>query len=160
MLCPLSYGDSGWSVYARNRRVVAQLQTSPSGCRDSERVSSEGWLPALWRTIDDYAMKEPRRWICFDEPDEAYLAAAALRRYGDGSIDAVLIPSDRGPAIDIAREALSDPLVRALVRRFSGRPEDPPADDGQITAPDPAGPIPAPPDDSPGASKRLHSSLM
>ena len=69
-------------------------------------------------------MEGPRRWICFDEPDEAYLAAAALRRYRDGSIDAILIPTDRGPAIDIARDALEDSLVRALARQFGGRLED------------------------------------
>jgi hypothetical protein len=102
-------------------------------------------------------MKGPRRWICFDEPDEAYLAAAALRRYRDGSIDAILIPSDRGPAIDIASDALSDPLVRALVWRFGGRFEDAPPDLGDegvtVGAARSA-------DDSPGASQRLRSSLM
>ena len=102
-------------------------------------------------------MEAPRRWICFDEPDEAYLAAAALRRYRDGSIDAILIPSDRGPAIDIARDALSDPLVRALVRRFGGRLEDAPSDVGYETGP---GTDVRSSDDSPGASQRLHSSLM
>jgi hypothetical protein len=69
-------------------------------------------------------MKGPRRSIFFDEPDEAYLAAAALRRYLDGSMDAILIPTKLGPAIDIARDALRDPLVRAFIRRFSGRLED------------------------------------
>ena len=69
-------------------------------------------------------MKGPRRSICFDEPDEAYLAAAALRRYLDGSMDAILIPTDRGPAIDIARDALRNPLVWALIKRFGGRLEE------------------------------------
>ena len=102
-------------------------------------------------------MDVPRRWICFDEPDEAYLAAAALRRYRDGSLDAILIPSDRGPAIDIASDALRDPLVRALVWRFGGRIEDRQADSqssaGTVV------PVTAD-DDSPGASQRLHSTLM
>ena len=105
-------------------------------------------------------MEAPRRWVCFEEADEAYLAAAALRRYRDGLVDAVLIPTDRGPAIDIARDALSDPLVRALVWRFGGRIDDAPADvvqeseagSGAFTAPAA--------DDSPGASQRLRSSLM
>jgi hypothetical protein len=66
-------------------------------------------------------MKGPRRSIFFDEPDEAYLAAAALRRYLDGSLDAILIPTDRGPAIDIAHDALRDPLVVAFIGRFGGR---------------------------------------
>ena len=117
-------------------------------------------MPALCRTIDHDPMEAPRGWVCFEEPDEAYLAAAALRRYRDGTVDAILIPTDRGPAIDIARDALSDPLVRALVRRFCGRVEDPPADQGGETAPDHSGPMPVRPDDSPGASKRLRSSLM
>ena len=105
-------------------------------------------------------MEGPRRWVRFEEPDEAYLAAAALRRYRDGSVDAILIPTDRGPAIDIARDALSDPLVRALVWRFGGRLEDAPAEFGHETAADRAGPMPVQPDDSPGASQRLRSSLM
>ena len=79
-------------------------------------------------------MEAPRRWVCFEEPDEAYLAAAALRRYRDGSVDAILIPTDRGPAIDIARDALSDPLVRALVWRFGGRIDDARADVAHETA--------------------------
>ena len=105
-------------------------------------------------------MEAVRRWVRFVEPDEAYLAAAALRRYRDGLVDAILIPTDRGPAIDIARDALSDPLVRALLWRFGGRLEDAPAELGHETSPDPAGPMPVPPDDSPGASQRLRSSLM
>ena len=58
---------------------------------------------ALCRILDRYVMEAPRRWVCFEEPDEAYLAAAALRRYRDGSVDAILIPTAHGPAIDIAR---------------------------------------------------------
>ena len=105
-------------------------------------------------------MEAPRRWICFDEPDEAYLAAAALRRYGDGSIDAILIPSDRGPAIDIARDALSDPLVRGIVSRFGGRLEDAPPDVGYETPAGVDAGAAQSTDESPGASQRLHSSLM
>ena len=83
----------------RAQRVVAILSGR----------SSEAGLLVSCPTIDRCAMEVPRRWICFDEPDEAYLAAAALRRYRDGSIDAILIPSDRGPAIDIASDALGIP---------------------------------------------------
>lgn len=104
-------------------------------------------------------MEAPRRWVRFDEPDEAYLATAALRRYRDGSVDAILIPTDRGPAIDIAGDALSDPLVRALVRRFGGRLEDAPADIADEAAAAGFGPVRSA-DDSPGASKRLRSALM
>ena len=105
-------------------------------------------------------MEVPRRWICFDEPDEAYLAAAALRRYRDGSIDAILIPSDRGPAIDIASDALRDPLVRGLVSRFGGRLEDAPPDLGYASAPGIDIGSGRSTDDSPGASERLHSALL
>ena len=105
-------------------------------------------------------MEGPRRWICFDEPDEAYLAAAALHRYRDGSVDAILIPTDRGPAIDIARDALSDPLVRGLVSRFGGRFEDAQAVVGHEGAQETSAGTARPPDDSPGASERLHSSLL
>jgi hypothetical protein len=107
-------------------------------------------------------MKSLRRWVCFEEPDEAYLAVAALRRYGDGSVDAILIPTDDGPAIDIARDALGDPLVRALVWRFGGRFEDAPADVGHEIADGTGvgvGSVRSA-DDSPGASQRLRSSLM
>ena len=105
-------------------------------------------------------MEAPRRWVRFDEPDEAYLAAAALRRYRDGSVDAILIPTDRGPAIDIARDALGDPLVRALVWRFGGRLDDAPSDVGHEAAAGTRVPRMRSPDESPGASKRLRSSLM
>ena len=72
-------------------------------------------------------MEGPRRMIRFESPDEAYLTAAAIHRYRDGSVDAILIPTDRGPALDIARDALTDPFVRAVVQRFGGRLEDAPA---------------------------------
>jgi hypothetical protein len=105
-------------------------------------------------------METPRRWVRFDEPDEAYLTAAALRRYRDGSVDAILIPTDDGPAIDIAGDALRDPLVRALVSRFGGRLEDARADVAHDTAADTGVGAAQPADDSPGASQRLRSSLM
>jgi len=101
-----------------------------------------------------------RRWICFDEPDEAYLAAAALHRYRDGSIDAILIPTDRGPAIDIAGDALSDPLVRGLVSRFGGRLEDAQADVGHWGTHETGAATARSPDDSRGAPERFHSSLL
>ena len=105
-------------------------------------------------------MESPRRWVCFEEPDEAYLAAAALRRYRDGLVDAILIPSDRGPAIDIASDALRDPPVRSLMWRFGGRIEDAPADLGNGSAAAAGAPPARLPDESSGASQRLRSSLM
>jgi hypothetical protein len=116
--------------------------------------------PAITRRSERFVIDAPRRWVCFKEPDEAYLAAAALRRYRDGSLDAILIPTDRGPAIDIARDALSDPLVRSLLWHFGGRIEDAPAGvAGEAAAVSGNAPERLP-DESPGASKRLRSSLM
>jgi hypothetical protein len=105
-------------------------------------------------------MEAPRRWVRFEEPDEAYLAAAAIRRYRDGLVDAILIPTDRGPAIDIASDALRDPLIRSLVLRFGGRIDDAPAKTGPQTAAVTGAPPARAPDGSPGASQRLRSSLM
>ena len=107
-----------------------------------------------------YVMEVLRRWVYFEEPDEAYLAAASLRRYRDGSLDAILIPTDRGPAIDIARDALRDPLVRSLLWRFGGRAEDAPAGVTDETAAVSGASPERLPDESPGASRRLRSSLM
>ena len=105
-------------------------------------------------------MEGKRRWICFEEPDGAYLAAAALRRYGDGTIDAILIPTERGPTIDIASDALDDALVRALAWRFGGRIEDAQAAVVQDATSGPGLGLRGSEDESPGASQRLRSSLM
>jgi hypothetical protein len=129
-------------------------------CCDSGGRPGHVWSCVLGRTSDRYVMEAPRRWVRFEEPDEAYLAAAALRRYRDGSVDAILIPTDRGPAIDIASDALRDPLVRSLVWRFGGRLDDAPADVEHETAAVTGGPQARSPDASPGASQRLRSSLM
>ncbi len=65
---------------------------------------------------------EDRRQIWFDGADGAYLAAAALRRYLDASVvsDVILVPSDRGPALELPADAVSLRLVQALLRRFGG----------------------------------------
>ena len=68
------------------------------------------------------ALHAGRRQIWFDGPDGAYLAAAALRRYLDAGVvaDVVLVPSGRGPALELPAEAVSLRLVQALLRRFGG----------------------------------------
>jgi hypothetical protein len=63
-----------------------------------------------------------RRQIWFDGPDGAYLAMASVRRYLDASVvsDVILVPSDRGPALELPASAVSHKLVQALIRRFGG----------------------------------------
>jgi hypothetical protein len=68
------------------------------------------------------APTQARRLISFKDPDGAYLAAAALRRYLDATVvrDAVLVPTDRGPGLQIPADAAKLQLVRAIVVRFGG----------------------------------------
>jgi hypothetical protein len=63
-----------------------------------------------------------RRQIWFDGPDGAYLAMAALRRYLDATVvsDVILVPTERGPALELPSDAVSSKLVQALVWRFGG----------------------------------------
>ena len=65
---------------------------------------------------------QARRLISFKDPDGAYLAAAALTRYLDATLvkDAVLVPTERGPALQIPADAAKLTLVRAIVVRFGG----------------------------------------
>ena len=64
-----------------------------------------------------------RRLVSFTDPDGAYLAAASLKRYLDASVvsDAILIPTDRGPALEIPAAAANLPVLRAIVLRFGGK---------------------------------------
>ena len=63
-----------------------------------------------------------RRQIWFDGPDGAYLAMASMRRYLDAAVvsDVILVPSERGPALELPADAVALRLVQALVRRFGG----------------------------------------
>ena len=63
-----------------------------------------------------------RRVIWFDDPDGAYLADAALRRYLDATVlsDVFLVRTERGPGLEIPAEAAKLGVVRALVVRFGG----------------------------------------
>jgi hypothetical protein len=69
--------------------------------------------------------------IQFAEPDAAYLAHAAIRRYLHAELlnGAFLIPTAHGPAIEISEVAFSDREVAAILRWFGGRREraQPPA---------------------------------
>ena len=63
-----------------------------------------------------------RRQIWFDGPDDAYLVAAALRRHLHATVvaDVILVPTRRGPGIQVSAAAASDRLLVSLVRRFGG----------------------------------------
>ena len=63
-----------------------------------------------------------RRLIWFDDPDGAYLADAALRRYLEATVvrDVILVRTERGPALEIPADAARLAVVRALVVRFGG----------------------------------------
>ena len=63
-----------------------------------------------------------RRQIWFDGPDGAYLAMAALRRYLDATVvsNVFLVPTERGPALELPSDVVSSRLVQALVWRLGG----------------------------------------
>jgi hypothetical protein len=63
--------------------------------------------------------------IWFDSPDEAYLVAAAIRRYlqADVVTDLLVVTSSRGPSLELPRHALDDRTLLGLVRRFGGHIE-------------------------------------
>ena len=71
-------------------------------------------------TIDD--MDDGRRQVCFDTPDAAYLVAAALHKHPEAArySDVLLVPSERGPSLDVPSFALEDPVVTELVELFEG----------------------------------------
>ena len=71
---------------------------------------------------DDGAAFGDRRQIWFDGPDGAYLAMASMRRYLDAAVvsDIILVPSERGPALELPSDAVGLRLVQALIRRFGG----------------------------------------
>lgn len=64
-----------------------------------------------------------RRLVSFKDPDGAYLAAAALRRYLDATVvsDVILVPTAQGPALEIPADAASLQVLKAIVLRFGGR---------------------------------------
>jgi hypothetical protein len=64
-----------------------------------------------------------RRLVWFGDPDGAYLAAAALRRYLDAALisDVVLVPTEHGPGLQIPADAARLGVLRAIVVRFGGK---------------------------------------
>lgn len=60
--------------------------------------------------------------IAFPEPDAPYLALAALRRYLDAAVvlNAFVVATDDGPALDVPEAALEDPVSSAIIARFGG----------------------------------------
>jgi hypothetical protein len=91
--------------------VDLAMAPSDARTRGGDRPAEEGSsLDAPWKQI----------W--FDGPDDAYLVAAAIRRHLDAElvIDVLLVPTSRGPALELPEAAARDPLVVALVRRFGG----------------------------------------
>ena len=87
-----------------------------------EPVASTGRLEPLGSTAQDKAIKA-RRLVLFNDPDGAYLAAAALRRYLDAMVvrDVILVPTERGPALEIPADTATLRVLKAIVVRFGGR---------------------------------------
>jgi hypothetical protein len=79
---------------------------------------------------DPVASEARRSQIWFDGADDAYLVAAALRRYLDVSLvsDVILVPTNHGPGLDVPVDALALPLVRGLIQRFNGHVDRTPRD--------------------------------
>ena len=61
--------------------------------------------------------------MSFKDPDGAYLAAAALRRYPNATVvsDAILVPTVRGPGLLIPADTATLRVLKAIVVRFGGR---------------------------------------
>ena len=80
-------------------------------------------VPGPTAPIEPDPATQGRRVIWFDDPDGAYLAAAAIRRYLDAMVvrDVILIPTERGPALEIPADSAKLPVLRAIVIRFGGR---------------------------------------
>lgn len=94
---------------------------SGDGREPIQLVASDGRPDRVRPAAPDPAAPA-RRVVSFEDPDGAYLAAAALKRYLDASVvsDAVLIPTDRGPGLQIPADAAKLRVLRAIVRRFGG----------------------------------------
>jgi hypothetical protein len=77
-----------------------------------------GSMPA----VEPYLATPRRRMIWFEDPDGAYLADAALRRYLEATVvrDVFLVRTERGPGLQIPADAARLAVVRALVVRFGG----------------------------------------
>ena len=94
------------------RQVVEPIGTAPS---DGDRQEPPRAAPS--------PASDGVREVWFDDPDAAYLVAASLNRYLDPSLASgvTLIPTERGPGLQISAATAELRLVRSLVGRFRGR---------------------------------------
>ena len=94
----------------------------PDGTLDPAQPASPEVPSGSTAAIEPDRAAQRRRVIRFDDPDDAYLAAAALRRYLDATVvsDVFMIPTERGPALQIPAEAAKMRLIRGIVVRFGG----------------------------------------
>ena len=94
----------------------------PDGTLDPAQPAASEVPSGPTAPIEPATPRPRRRVIWFDEPDSAYLAAAALRRYLEATVvsDVVLIPTERGPALQVPADAAKMRLVRGIVFRFGG----------------------------------------
>ena len=94
----------------------------PDAFEPAQPAASEVLAGPTARIEPDSA--RPRRRVAwFDDPDGAYLAAAALNRYLEATvvIDVILIPTERGPALLVPADAAKVGVFKAIVARFGGR---------------------------------------
>ena len=94
----------------------------PDAFESAQPTTSEVLAGPTARVEPDSA-RPRRRVVWFDDPDGAYLAAAALSRYLEATVvsDVILIPTERGPALLIPADAAKLRVFKAIVVRFGGR---------------------------------------
>lgn len=94
----------------------------PDGTFDPAQPAASEVPSGPTAPIEPDSARQQRRVIWFDDPDSAYLAAAAIRRYLDATVvsDVITIPTERGPALEIPADAARMRLVRSIVIRFGG----------------------------------------
>ena len=107
------------------------ISIGPPDALDPAQPAASG--PLATAPLEPDPGTQRRRLIWFDDPDGAYLAAAAMRRYLDAMVvsDVVLIPTDQGPALEIPASVaklpysgrLSSALAAVSARSSSGAPD-------------------------------------
>jgi hypothetical protein len=95
----------------------------PSDALDPAQPAAADVLPSPTVDIELDSATQRRRVVWFDDPDSAYLAAAAIRRYLDATVvsDVIMIPTERGPALEIPADAASLRVLKAIIVRFGGQ---------------------------------------
>ena len=99
------------------------ISIGPTDALDPAQPAAPGPLAEPTASLEPDPGTQRRRLIWFDDPDGAYLVAAAIRRYLDAMVvrDVVLIPTEQGPALEIPADAAKLRVLRAIVIRFGGR---------------------------------------